>query len=318
MTNWLNFILALPSENGTARTRLWRALKGLGAASLRDGVWLLPDRPALESLLAGQVDAAAAAGGQAWLLRVPASATYEQQFVALFDRSTEYASIAASLAELTQLTDSAQQTDEAVLRRAVRQARKHLDALIEIDYFHSPARADTERCLQNLEAELRQRQLASEPDFAEGEPEQLNAREFHNRLWATRRNLWVDRLASAWLIRRFIDPQARFLWLAQPQDCPSDALGFDFDGARFTHLGRRVTFETLLASFGLEGDAALKRLGTLVHSLDVGGTAPEAAGFEALLKGLKSRIDHDDQLLAEGGQLLNDLYAAFSTATDSQ
>jgi hypothetical protein len=307
MTNWITFILALPSENATARTRLWRALKALGAASMRDGVWLLPEQPELEPVLAAQVRSASDAGGQAWLLHVAGAAEYETQFIALFDRSVEYASIDATLSELSA------QTDDAVLRRNLRQARKHLDALIAIDFFPGPARAETERRLQGMEAELRQRQLSSEPGFAEGEPERLEPALFQNRLWATRRNLWVDRLASAWLIRRFIDGGARFVWFAQPQDCPAAALGFDYDGARFSHLGRRVTFETLLASFGLEGDAALKRLGALVHTLDVGGTAPEAAGFEAMLKGLKSRITDDDPLLIEGGQLLDDLYAAFST-----
>lgn len=307
MTNWYNLILALPSENATARTRIWRALKALGASSLRDGVWLLPQRTELEPLLAAQVREADAAGGQAWLLRVAGSEEHEGPFIALFDRSADYASLNAELAEL------AAQTDDALLRRGLRQVRKHLDGLIGIDYFPNPARAETERRLHGMEAELRLRQMASEPGFAEGEPERLDPALFQNRLWATRRNLWVDRLASAWLIRRFIDPQARFHWLPQPQACPPDALGFDFDGARFSHLGRRVTFETLLASFGLEGDAALKRLGALVHTLDVGGAAPEAAGFEAMLKGLKSRITDDDQLLIEGGQLLDDLYAAFST-----
>jgi hypothetical protein len=308
MTDLIVLILALPSENATARTRIWRALKALGAASLRDGVWLLPQRAELEPLLAAQVREADAAGGQAWLLRVADSAEHEGQFIALFDRSADYAGLNAELAEL------AGQTDDAQLRRGLRQARKHLDGVIGIDYFPNPARAETERRLQGMEAELRQRQMASEPGFAEGEPERLDAALFQNQLWATRRNLWVDRLASAWLIRRHIDKQARFLWLAQPQDCPADALGFDYDGARFSHLGRRVTFETLLASFGLEGDAALKRLGALVHTLDVGGTAPEAAGFEAMLKGLKSRITDDDPLLADGGQLLDDLYAAFGAA----
>jgi hypothetical protein len=307
MTNWLTLILALPSEHASARTRLWRALKALGAASLRDGVWLLPDQAQLNAALAVQVREVGAAGGQAWLLPIADSAEYESAFIALFNRSADYAEIDATLAELVD------QTDDALLRRGLRQARKHLEALIAIDYFPGRARAETERRLQGMEADLRQRLMAQEPGFTEGEPERLDSRQFQNRLWATRSNLWVDRLASAWLIRRFIDPQARFIWLAQPQDCPSDALGFDYDGARFSHIGRRVTFETLLASFGLEGDAVLKRLGALVHTLDVGGTAPEAAGFEALLKGLKSRITDDDQLLVEGGQLLDDLYAAFST-----
>lgn len=79
----------------------------------------------------------------------------------------------------------------------------------------------------------------------------------------------MDRLASAWLIGRFIDPSARFLWLASPDDCPDEALGFDFDGATFTHVEEKVTFETLLASFDLDSPALL-RLGKLVHYLDVG------------------------------------------------
>jgi len=306
MTDWITLILALPSENATARTRIWRALKSLGAASLRDGVWLLPQRSKLESLFAAQVREAEVAGGQAWLLRVSGSAEHENPFMALFDRSAEYAGLDAELSELSG------QTDDALLRRGLRQARKHLDGVIGIDYFPNPARAETERRLHGMEAELRQRQMASEPGFIEGEPERVDSALYQNRLWATRHNLWVDRLASAWLIRRRIDKQAHFLWLAQPQDCPDDALGFDYDGAHFSHIGRRVTFETLLASFGLEGDVALKRLGALVHTLDVGGSAPEAAGFEAMLKGLKSRINDDDQLLAEGGQLLDDLYAAFN------
>jgi hypothetical protein len=119
-------------------------------------------------------------------------------------------------------------------------------------------------------------------------------------------------VASAWLIRRFIDPAARFKWLAKPSDCPKSALGFDFDGAAFTHVGDRVTFETLMASFGLEDDAALARLAALVHQLDVGGEpVPEAVGFEAVLAGARERLDDDDALLAEISTVLDSLYAHF-------
>src|SRR5262245_25201856 len=94
--------------------------------------------------------------------------------------------------------------------------------------------------------------------FAPDEPQPLHTgirhlerTAYRGKLWATRQRVWVERVASAWLIRRFIDPNARFLWLKTPQDCPADAIGFDFDGAAFTHTGQRVTFEAFVASFDL-------------------------------------------------------------------
>jgi hypothetical protein len=128
--------------------------------------------------------------------------------------------------------------------------------------------------------------------------------------------VWVDRVASAWLIQRFIDPEARFLWLTTPQDCPADAIGFDFDGAEFTHTDQRVTFEVFVASFDLGTDPALARLGVLVHTLDVGGVpVPEAAGFEAILTGVRASGTDDDQVLAAMMPVLDALYTAFSQGT---
>ena len=127
----------------------------------------------------------------------------------------------------------------------------------------------------------------------------------------------MDRLASAWLIRRYIDPQAELLWLATPADCPAEALGFDFDGATFTHVGARVTFEVLLASFGLE-TPALQRIGTLVHFLDVGGVQPlEAVGIESTLAGLRDTILDDDQLLVLAGSIFDGLLASFEKGSKS-
>jgi hypothetical protein len=118
-------------------------------------------------------------------------------------------------------------------------------------------------------------------------------------------------LASAWLIRHFIDPQAQLLWLSSPSDCPSDALGFDFDGATFSHLDGRVTFEVLLASFALE-KPGLKRLGALVHFLDVGGVQPpEAVGIESVIAGLRDTIKNDDQLLIAASAVFDSLLVTF-------
>jgi len=124
----------------------------------------------------------------------------------------------------------------------------------------------------------------------------------------------VDRLACAWLIRRFIDPQAQFLWLADPAGAtpaPRGALGFDYDGARFTHVGARVSFEVLMASFGLAGDAQLQRVAATVRYLDAGGIpTAEAAGLESVLAGQRELFADDDVLAATAGSIFDALYVA--------
>ncbi len=152
-----------------------------------------------------------------------------------------------------------------------------------------------------------------EPRAGTAEIRRLATADFQGRTWATRKDLWVDRMASAWLIRRFIDRKAGFLWLDNPKKCPKTALGFDFDGAAFTHVGSRVTFEVLMASFGLETDTALARIAAIVHCLDVGGVpVAEAAGIEAVLAGLRDAAPNDDKLLAEASRVFDSLYNNFS------
>jgi hypothetical protein len=139
-----------------------------------------------------------------------------------------------------------------------------------------------------------------------------DAARYRQRVWATRASPWVDRLASAWLIKRFIDREARFVWFERPSQRPRNAVGFDFDGAEFTHSGPRVTYEVLLASFGLDGDAALAAIGTAVHFLDVGGIpVPDARGLETMLKGARESARSDDALLAASMRAFDLLYSGY-------
>jgi hypothetical protein len=122
-------------------------------------------------------------------------------------------------------------------------------------------------------------------------------------------------VACAWLIRRFIDPKAKFLWLKNAKDCPKRAVGFDFDGAEFSHVGTKVTFEVLIASFALEQDPGLSRLAMLVHHLDVGGIPmAEAAGFSTILAGTRTLHAADDDLLKAMTSVLDGLYAGYASA----
>lgn len=306
---WLVFIMSHPGKSTTPRIRLWRLLKGLGAAVLRDGVYLLPRRESLQQALEEQVQVVQNLGGTAYLLAVAPGTETDAHFCALFDRSDDYATLLQAVA---QCRTNIAEMPEAQARRLLQQLRREHEAIVAIDYFPGPARTQSTQALAEAEVAVTRHFSPDEPQPLLASIRRLERTAYRGKRWATRQRLWVDRVASAWLIRRFIDPEARFLWLKTPQECPADAIGFDFDGAAFTHTATRVTFEVLVTSFDLVTDPALTRLGVLVHSLDVGGVpVPEAAGFATILTGARAYCADDDQLLTEMTPVLNALYAAF-------
>jgi hypothetical protein len=303
-SSWHLLVLSLPGDNPAGRMRVWRALKACGAAVLRDGVYLLPAGEDRRAAFARVAEDVTAAGGTVHLLEASGA-----DYAGLFDRTADYQQLAADIAACRDDLDKVAAPD---LGRLARKLRKAFAAVAAVDFFPGQAQAQTGALLATLEDGIRARQFPGEPTSRHAAIEPRHLADYLGRVWATRRRPWVDRLASAWLIRRFIDRDARFLWLAAPGDCPDDALGFDFDGAEFTHVGERVSFETLLASFGLEGDPGLARLASIVHYLDVGGLpAPEAAGLETLLAGMRASLADDDALLAAASQAFDFLYANY-------
>lgn len=310
--HWILLVVTLPTSSATARMRIWRALKALGCGALRDGVYLLPDTETLRAQLAGLGDETIREGGTAWLLQAgPVDAADEQRYRSLFDRRQEYADFVGLLADAGTSIPASTPQD---VNKQLRKLRRDYDALRATDYFPGEASARCEQAWREFTALADKVLSPDEPHAVDVPIPRLDPAAYRARTWATRQHLWVDRVASAWLIRRHIDRDARFLWLETPGDCPPDALGFDFDGAAFSHVGGKVTFEVLLASFGLDQDPGLARVGALVHVLDVGtGFVAEAAGFEAVLAGLRQHARDDDDLLAHVTPILDGLYAHFST-----
>ncbi len=307
---WLLLVLSLPTQSATARMRIWRALKALGCAALRDGAYLLPATAEHETAFRELAEECLREGGSAWLMAAePSSVEDAQAYPALFNRSEDYA---AQVTAWKQSSTTLATLAAAELTRLQKKLRRDYDALRAIDFFPNEATIDAEAAWTDFSNRIDRLLSPDEPREMDADVPRLDPTDYQGRLWATRRRLWVDRVASAWLIRRFIDHEARFQWLAKPSDCPRKALGFDFDGASFTHVGERVTFEVLMASFGLEEDTALVRLGAMVHSLDVGGEpVPEAVGFEAVLSGARERVADDDGLLVEMTAVLDSLYVHF-------
>lgn len=306
MKNWLALILGLPTANATERMRAWRALKACGAAVLRDGAYLLPDTDSCREALASVERDILSINGIALIL--PVIDPDGERFMELFDRSDDYTKLRAEIEACR-----AQLSVENALAttKQIRKLRKAYDQLANIDYFPSLPKKQIDSALQELETAVNRAISVDEPHSCDLPIMVLSRSEFQGRIWATRKRPWVDRMACAWLIRRFIDPQAQILWLDSPQDCPIDALGFDFDDATFSHIGNRVTFETLQASFDLQ-EPGLNRIAALVHYLDIGGIQPvEAAGIELVLAGLRETITHDDHLLAAASAVFDGLLAGF-------
>jgi hypothetical protein len=313
---WLLLITNLPGRNPTLRMRMWRALKAAGAGLLRDGVYVLPNTSPSRRVFDEQGREIQAGGGLVHIVAFEAeSREHTAELTALFDRTSEYQ---VAIRRLDALKRQLARLKETEARQRLAAIGREVATLVARDFFPGEARGQMEGALADAEAALNARFAPDEPHAARRKIPHRERTAYRGRIWATREHLWIDRVCSAWLIRRFIDPDAKFLWLKRVKDCPKRAVGFDFDSAEFSHVGAKVTFETLLASFGLEHDTGLARLGALVHHLDVGGIPiAEGAGFAAVMTGARLLQQDDDALLKAMTPVLDSLYAAYSAAIES-
>jgi hypothetical protein len=203
-------------------------------------------------------------------------------------------------------------SDPSAIRHVLMKQRQELEAIGTLDFFGSPLKTKAETTLAEMEQKVHRMMF---PEDAQPSPDAGVARSnrrYFRRAWATRKPLLVDRLASSWLIRRFIDPEATMVWLDKRQAAPTSAVTFGFEGATFHNSKHRVTYEELLGSFKLDRNPALVKIGRIVHALDTGDrTVMEAAGVATLLNGAKRRAETEDALLAETEKTFDLLYEAY-------
>lgn len=312
-SRWLLLIHQLPPKPDYLRVKVRRRLDRLGAVPLKNSVYVLPQRDdTLEHFqwLAREI---AADGGEASVCEAAfIEGVRDEELLAAFHaaRNSEYAEIA----DLADALDSA-----AALRRL---ERRLVDATA-LDYFGAPGRAPAADRLRA--AAERFREVTVSTGGASPTLGQNGDGTFRGRTWVTREGVFVDRIASAWLIRRFVDPNATFRFVPARGYRPATGeLRFDMFEAEFTHEGDRCTFETLLAFFGLQ-DPALVRLGEIVHDIDLGDAKfgrEEAAGLAALVHGVALANAQDRDRVERGSALFESLYQHFrsvvgSTAADS-
>jgi len=307
-TPWLALLHQLPAKPPYLRVKIWRRLQAIGAVPLKNAVHVLPrseeSAAAFHSLMAEILDN----GGDATLVEVRLLAGQSDGDVrALFDAARR-----ADYEEITQLARRLLETGPPGGTDIAR-LQKRLEDVGRLDFFNASGRQQAEAALLELDQRRFQHPDVSRTHPAVGtEPLDLA-----KKTWVTRSGVHVDRIACAWLIRRFIDQNARFKFVDGRHYDPADGeLRFDMADAEFTHEGDRCSFETLLLRAGLANDPALVAIGEVIHDLDIGDGRfgrPEAPGLGAILAGVCASTDDDLQRIAMASDALNQFYSFFSS-----
>jgi hypothetical protein len=317
---WLLFVHQLPASPSNLRVRTWRRLQQLGALPVKQAVYVLPDSPASREDFEWLKTEVKDAGGDASVFAADSVDTWsDDALVEEFRRARQdaYLTLAREIEDVVarlNVNRRKRGTRKPAVSRLVAGFRERLSALVHIDFFGSAGRDRVVTLLAQLEDRSRVAAKGSPPSEAGGS---FDRTAYAGRLWVTRPRPGVDRMSSAWLIRRFIDPAARFGFASDRESLPApDAVPFDMFGVAFSHQGEGCTFETLCAVFGIV-DPAVSRIAEIVHDLDLKDGrfgAADAATVAALIDGLQLATADDDQLLERGITLFESLYLAFAQA----
>ena len=303
---WLALLHQLPAKPPYLRVKVGRRLQAIGAVPLKNAVHVLPRHDDALTAFTELLEEIRASGGEAILIEAQLIAGQsDAELRAEFDaiRDADYEEIAQ---DARRLIETAPVTGSEIER-----LRRRLADVVRLDFFGAHGRQGAEAALRELEE-----RRFSHPDISRNEPAPaLAPQDLRRRTWVTRRGVHVDRIASAWLIRRFIDPEASFRFVVGKGYVPEPGeLRFDMADAEFTHEEDRCSFETLVLRAGLD-DPALTAIGELIHELDIADgkfDRPEAAGLGAMLNGICAGSEDDLERIARGSDALDQFHAYFS------
>ncbi|HEY4247277.1 MAG TPA: chromate resistance protein ChrB domain-containing protein [Lacunisphaera sp.] len=298
---WLLLLYALPTGHNSLRVNLWRKLKKAGAVSLKTSASLLPDTPANYELFQWFAKQLSDGGGEATLIRTKDIENMSHpKIVTLFNdaRGEDYAVL---IQELTELLRVKRKPADCAFDADLEQLRGRFEEICKIDFFESPRAHDAEMLFRKAKS-LRQTKVRAATV--------LKRADYQGRTWLTRPQPQIDRVGSAWLIKTFIDPQAKFVFSAKTSDHPT-AVPYDMADVELTHQGDDCTFETLLKRFALR-DKALEKIAAMVHDADLHDDkfhAPGADGIDRVLEGLARLGWADEKILQHGFTCFEALYA---------
>lgn len=325
---WLLLVHLLPQKPTKLRVHVWRRLQALGAVPIKNSVYVLPYSEKTNEDFQWLRQEIESAGGQANLFRGGSvEGTTDTEIVSLFrkDRDEDYAKLISEFDGLRGAVHGQTKGNSlsagklAQYQAESSKLRQELDRIVAIDFFDAPqgkkARDAFEKCRSELQA------TEGRSGGRRGnkhDPKMLNPREYQNRRWVTRKDLHIDRLASSWLIRRFIDQRPRFHFVAEGERI-DNALTFDMADGNFSHQGEDCTFETMIKSFGLESDKALGEIAEIVHDIDLKDNKfnrPEATGVNAVVTGLAAVYADDGERLKQCLPMFDAIYKLFGKVPD--
>jgi hypothetical protein len=316
---WLLFIHQLPSQPSNLRVTTWRRLQQIGAIPLKQAVYILPDAPDAREDFEWLKTEVKAAGGDASVFAADnVDAWSDDALVEEFRRVRQevYDALARDVEQALKRASNPRRpkgTRAPALRRLLDIFRERLVAAEKIDFFGSAGRDRVLTMVRQLEDRIAGPSRPSSPSESHAGGRMAS---FQGRVWITRPRPGVDRMASAWLIRRFVDRQARFGFAADRESVPDQGVPFDMFGVEFSHQGEGCTFETLCAVFDLDAPA-LSRIAAIVHDLDLKDGkfgAPECSTVGAMIEGLQLAYQDDDALLEQGMTMFDSLYRSFEQA----
>jgi hypothetical protein len=314
---WLFLLHQLPAKPAYARVKVWRRLQSLGAVTVKNAVYALPDNSETREDFAWLAKEIAESGGEALVCEAElVEGLTDEALRATFvgARNEDYERIATEAQTLAQRLDD--ETSDAVAADVAAQAVRLRRQLLEtraIDFFAANGRAAADRAVANLDARLQEGAVMSDQTPL---PHAPGADALRGKVWVTRETVQIDRIASAWLVRRFIDPGARFKFVPGRAYLPrAGEVRFDMFEGEYTHEGDRCTFEVLLQRAGLHDDA-LAAIGEIIHDIDLKDGKygrEETAGIRIVMAGLAAGQRDDEERLARGGAVLDDLYRSMKT-----
>jgi hypothetical protein len=299
--SWLLLLYGLPTGRNAERVSLWRKLKKFGALPLKTSAYVLPDESAHYERFQWLAKQVRDAGGDSTLIRVTQiEGLGNEEIVRLFNdaRAGDYGGLMEEAARfIARHKKRPRESFEAELEKL----NAGFNNIREVDYFNCTRAHDAEMLLKRAENLLKPKGKALTP---------LDRKAFQGKTWLTRPRPEIDRVGSAWLIRKFIDPKASFVFAASAAAHP-DAIPYDMADVEFTHQGEDCTFETLLKRFDIR-DATAQQIGEMIHDADIEDAKfqrPDCVGLDRLFKGWARLGLSDQAIIAKGFECFEALYA---------